>query len=228
MPRILIADDHREARRAQRQLLEQHAGWEVCGEAENGEEAVEKTAALHPDLVVLDLSMPKMSGVEAARAIHKTMPQLPILLFSMYASNSVMTGEFRNVGFSGAVDKSSASQQLGEAIETLLKGGTYFDGSAASASSSSDHSLGPSGSPLGPTARSPVLAETPLTGAEPLEAQMGSPLAADNLPQTSGGAVDAAMGSTAMAGDMTDGSGTDPDAESGAAGLMSAEPEPAS
>ncbi|MGA9733808.1 MAG: response regulator transcription factor, partial [Candidatus Acidiferrales bacterium] len=129
MARILITDDHAEARRGVRRLLEGHPGWEVCGEAENALEAIEKAAALKPDLVILDLSMPKMSGLEAGRIIHRAAPQLPLLMFSLYAGDPQMMAEFRDAGFSGDVNKATANL-LSEAVETLLRGGTYFQSSA--------------------------------------------------------------------------------------------------
>jgi DNA-binding NarL/FixJ family response regulator len=130
--RILIADDHVEARRGARRLLEEHSGWEVCGEAENGLEAIEKAARLKPDIVILDLSMPKMSGLDAARVIHSAAPQIPLLLFSLYAGDPQMTAGIRGAGFSGDVNK-AAAHQLIAAIETLLQGGTYFTSAAVPA-----------------------------------------------------------------------------------------------
>jgi len=72
--RILIADDQELERQGLRSLLESHEGWEVCGEAEDGDEAVAKAAALSPDAIILDLAMPRMDGLEAARHIHKAAP----------------------------------------------------------------------------------------------------------------------------------------------------------
>ncbi len=129
MARILIADDHPEARRGTRELLEQHPGWEVCGEAVNGLEAIEKAAALKPDIVIIDLSMPKMSGLEAGRVIHRTAPQIPLLMFSLYAGDPQMGDGFRAAGFSGDVNKASANL-LTAAVEALLQGGTFFHSSA--------------------------------------------------------------------------------------------------
>lgn len=125
MARILIADDHAEARRGARALLEAHPGWKVCGEACDGMEAIEMAAALKPDIVILDLSMPKMSGVAAARVIRSTAPGLPVLLFSLYAGDPQMSDGFRRAGFSGDLNKAAADLLI-EAVETLLQGGTYF------------------------------------------------------------------------------------------------------
>ncbi|MFZ0884894.1 MAG: response regulator [Candidatus Acidiferrales bacterium] len=129
MARILIADDHPEARRGARELLEAHQGWEVCGEAVNGMEAIEKTAALKPDIVILDLSMPKMSGVAAARMIRGMVPDVPLLLFSLYAGDPQMSDGFRAAGFTGDLNKAAADLLI-EAVEALLQGGTYFQSAA--------------------------------------------------------------------------------------------------
>lgn len=129
MARILIADDHAEARRGARELLEVHPGWEVCGEAIDGMDAIEKAAALRPDIVILDLSMPRMSGLDAARLMRSTAPELPLLLFSLYAGDPQMYSRIRAGGFSGDINKAAANLLI-EAVETLLQGGTYFQSSA--------------------------------------------------------------------------------------------------
>lgn len=142
MARILIADDHAEARRGARELLEAHPGWEVCDEACDGMDAIEKAAALKPDIVILDLSMPKMSGIAVARMIRTTAPDLPLLLFSLYAGDPQMNGGFRAAGFSGDLNKATADRLI-EAVETLLQGGTYFQSammrSAAIADAAATH-----------------------------------------------------------------------------------------
>ena len=76
-------------RRALRSLIESHEGWEVCGEAEDGDEAVPKAAALNPDAIILDLVMPRMDGLEAARNILKASPSVPIILHTLYHSAQV-------------------------------------------------------------------------------------------------------------------------------------------
>jgi two-component system, NarL family, response regulator NreC len=127
MPRrILIADDHSEARRAIRRLLAGHSGWVICGEAENGLEAVEKAETLKPDIVVLDLSMPKMNGLEAAKIIHAASPGLPLLLFSINGGDLQARNEIRAAGFGGAVSKANGWLLL-EAIERLLDGKTFLN-----------------------------------------------------------------------------------------------------
>jgi DNA-binding NarL/FixJ family response regulator len=87
--RILIADDHELVRQALRSLIESHQGWEVCGDADDGDEAVTKAAELCPDVIILDLAMPRMDGLEAARHIHKAAPHIPIILHTMHSSPAV-------------------------------------------------------------------------------------------------------------------------------------------
>lgn len=87
--RILIADDDHLVRLELRSLIEGHAGWEVCGDAEDGDVAVAKAAALSPDAIILDLAMPRMDGLEAARRIHSAAPRVPIMLHTMYPSPEV-------------------------------------------------------------------------------------------------------------------------------------------
>jgi DNA-binding NarL/FixJ family response regulator len=84
MPRILIADDHPTVRHYVRQVLEAEKGWAVCGEASTGREAVAMTAVERPDVVVLDLSMPELNGLEAAREIHEKFPQTEMLILTMH------------------------------------------------------------------------------------------------------------------------------------------------
>jgi DNA-binding NarL/FixJ family response regulator len=162
MARILIADDHPQARRGAREVLELHAGWEVCGEAVNGLEAIEKAAALKPDIVIIDLSMPKMSGVQVARVIHSTAPQLPLLLFSLYGGDPQLSGGFRAAGFSGEVNKAAANLLI-EAVETLLRGGTYFQSSAVPRAIVTDEAASQTEQP--PAA--PTAAATPQSSPEP-------------------------------------------------------------
>jgi DNA-binding NarL/FixJ family response regulator len=123
--RILIVDDHKVTRERVRHLIEEHAEWSVCGEAENGEEAVEKTAALKPDLIVMDLSMPKMNGLEAARAIHATDPAMRMVLFSINANEPLLGPQLADAGFRGVVNKAEG-WLLADAIRHVLAGGIFF------------------------------------------------------------------------------------------------------
>jgi len=129
--RILIADDHAETRQATRRLLAGYPEWVVCGEADNGIDAIEKAATLKPDLVILDMSMPKMNGIEAAKIIHTADPKLPLLLFSVNSSDIQAIEEVRAAGFRGFLSKANA-WLLPEAISVVLQGRTFLDGHASS------------------------------------------------------------------------------------------------
>ena len=88
--RILLADDHPIVRRHVRNVLLHEKGWEVCAEAKTGREAVLMTAAVQPDIVVLDLSMPELSGLEAARLIHEQFPDMEVIILTMYEPFELM------------------------------------------------------------------------------------------------------------------------------------------
>jgi DNA-binding NarL/FixJ family response regulator len=125
MTRILIVDDSAEILKGLRKALEEHPGWEVCGEASDGLEAVSKTAELDPDVVILDLSMPKLNGFQAGRTIHAAVPKLPLLLFTQHNFEAQIEREARDSGFSGGVTKGSYDL-LVAGIESLLRGETFF------------------------------------------------------------------------------------------------------
>ena len=123
--RILIADDDTPIRRLLRRLIEEHAGWEVCGEAVNGADAVSKAGELSPDLVVLDLAMPQKNGFQAAREISKSTPTVPMLLLTVQQVSSELVHEARKAGFRGAVSKCTGSEVV-KGVETLLRDGNFF------------------------------------------------------------------------------------------------------
>jgi|HubBroStandDraft_6_1064221.scaffolds.fasta_scaffold47371_3 two-component system chemotaxis response regulator CheY len=102
---ILIADDSLFIRKALCELFAQEEAFEVCGEAENGREAVAKAQELHPDLVLLDLSMPVMNGLDATRVLKRLMPEVPVIMFSGY-SDSLTEKEARSAGVLALVSKS--------------------------------------------------------------------------------------------------------------------------
>ncbi|MEP6643011.1 MAG: response regulator, partial [Acidobacteriaceae bacterium] len=87
--RILIADDSPDMRKSIRSLLERKPGWEVCGEASNGQEAIDSAMKLTPDIIVLDLVMPVMDGLQAARKIAVIAPKIPTVMLTMYASEQL-------------------------------------------------------------------------------------------------------------------------------------------
>ena len=117
--RILIADDHSAVRSVLRALIESHADWQVCGEAVNGFEAVVKTEELKPDLLVLDMAMPIMDGIRAAREISKASGTLPILMHTMHSSPTLDL-EAQKAGVSQVVNKCESGDKLIIVIENLL------------------------------------------------------------------------------------------------------------
>lgn len=123
--RILIADDHDIIRRGLRQLLMAKPGWEICGEAKNGREAVAAAAQLKPDVIVMDISMPELNGLEAARQLQKTSPQIGILILTMYFTDQLVR-EVIDCGARGYILKSDADKELVNAVEALANRRTYF------------------------------------------------------------------------------------------------------
>lgn len=119
LARILIADDNDVARGRLAELLHTHDSWNVCGEAVNGQQAVSKAAELEPDLIVLDLAMPVMDGLQAAREITRAQPSIPIVLFTVHDLPAVEL-EAKKVGIRQVVSKSDFAALL-SAIEKLLK-----------------------------------------------------------------------------------------------------------
>jgi DNA-binding NarL/FixJ family response regulator len=103
--RILIVDDNAIIRRSLRTCIEQNTGWEVCGEAENGQDAIEKVMELHPDLVTLDWQMPVMNGIEAAREISRLcLPPPTMLMMTLYDSGR-LTQEAHAAGIKEVLSK---------------------------------------------------------------------------------------------------------------------------
>lgn len=123
--RILIADDDASIRRLLRRLIESHADWVVCGDALNGQEAVGKAAELTPDVIVLDLAMPEMNGLQAAKEISRIRPDLPMLLLTVQNVSKELTSQAAHAGFRGAVSKSTGSEVV-RGIETLLERRNFF------------------------------------------------------------------------------------------------------
>lgn len=123
--RILIVDDHEVVRQGVRTILRSRPEWEICGEAANGQEGIESIKALNPDIVILDITMPVMSGLEAAPHIARLGLRSRILIFTMHESERLLT-EVRAAGAQGLVHKSRAGRDLILAIDTLLSGGSFF------------------------------------------------------------------------------------------------------
>jgi len=124
MKRILIADDNPAVRRGLRDLIANTDGWDVCGEAVNGREAIERARELHPDMLLLDLVMPGMNGFDTARELARVEPNLPILLCTVQLSPYVVR-EAEKVGIQGAVSKSKVSQ-ITDGISAVLRHETFY------------------------------------------------------------------------------------------------------
>ena len=117
---ILVVDDSALIRRMIRETLEQHDGWEVGGEAANGREGIQKAQQLKPDLIVLYLAMPVMNGLEAARALKRLLPRVPLLMFTNFDADHVQR-EALAAGVRSVVSKSGSLQRLVTAIEGVLE-----------------------------------------------------------------------------------------------------------
>ncbi len=122
--RILIVDDNPTVREQLNAILNTQKDWQVCGEAVNGREAVDRVHELHPDLVIMDFSMPVMNGLQAAQVIHADTPETPLILFSIFVSAQLVK-EAQRSGFSGVVAKEHV-EELTEGVDTVLKQGKYF------------------------------------------------------------------------------------------------------
>jgi DNA-binding NarL/FixJ family response regulator len=116
--RILVVDDHAVVRRGVRSLLESHQGWEVCGEATTGRDAVEQSRQLRPDVVVMDLSLPELNGLDATRQILKDTPGTEVLVLTMHRSEELARDVLR-AGARGYIMKSDADEHLIAAVDTL-------------------------------------------------------------------------------------------------------------
>src|SRR6185437_11943464 len=123
--RILVADDHDLLRRGLRNVLEAEPGWEVCGEAHNGVEAVAKAEQLKPDIAILDITMPEMNGLEAAKQIRKASAKTEILALSMHYSDQLIR-EVLDAGVRGYVIKTDSDRDLIGAVRALANHKPFF------------------------------------------------------------------------------------------------------
>jgi len=128
--RILVADDHELVRHGVRALIEGHGGWGVCAEACDGREAVEKALQFRPDVVVLDIGMPNLNGLEATHQILRSVPQSRVLILTMHESEQVVR-EVLEAGARGFLLKSDAGRDLVAAIEALERQKTFFTSKVA-------------------------------------------------------------------------------------------------
>lgn len=123
--RILVVDDHEVMRMGIRNLLEAVPHWSVCAEASNGTEAIEKSVQFQPDIIIMDITMPGMNGLEAAGEIGKVRPEIPVIMFSLHLSDDLIK-HFQTGGIRGAVGKGEAARDLVDAVKKVLGGGTFF------------------------------------------------------------------------------------------------------
>ena len=128
--RILLVDDHQMFREGLKAVLKSESDFHVVGEAENGIQAVEMSRELAPDVVIMDISMPEMSGIEAAGKIHAESPAVKIIILSMHTEKRYILGALK-AGATGIVAKNSASAELLTAIETVVSGQTYLSPSVS-------------------------------------------------------------------------------------------------
>jgi DNA-binding NarL/FixJ family response regulator len=125
--RILVADDHDVVRQGIRRVLEAQPGWIVCGEAIDGREAVALAVALQPDVVVIDISMPGLNGIDATRRIRKLVPKAQVIVLTMHDAEEVI-GEALDAGASGCVLKSDSGRALAAAIHAVRRRELYVSG----------------------------------------------------------------------------------------------------
>lgn len=123
--RILIADDSRTVRHSLHGLLEQNPNWKVCAEAVDGVDAVAKAQQCSPDIIILDFFMPGMTGVEAARALGRVLPSVPILIVTLYITAELVK-QAKAAGIKGAAPKSD-TRQIFNGVEALINKETFFE-----------------------------------------------------------------------------------------------------
>lgn len=123
--RILIADDHEMVRQGLRRVIEEQTGWSVCGEGKTGREAVEQAKQLHPEIVVMDFSMPELNGLEATRQIRAALPRTEVLILTMHDSEQ-LAREVLAAGARGFMLKTDAGHSLVTAINALAQHRPYF------------------------------------------------------------------------------------------------------
>jgi DNA-binding NarL/FixJ family response regulator len=124
VPRVLIVDDHAAIRRGVQGILHSFPEWELCGEASNGQEAVQLAESLKPEVIIMDVSMPVLNGLEATRIITDVLPEIKVLLLTLHSSTELVRSAFR-AGARGYVLKSDAEQELVRALHVVLGEGTY-------------------------------------------------------------------------------------------------------
>jgi DNA-binding NarL/FixJ family response regulator len=123
--RILLADDHEIVREGVRAMIQRQPGWEICGEAATGREAVAQAEKLKPDIVIMDVGMPELNGLDATRQIRRVLPKVEVLIFTANETEEIVRQVFQ-AGARGYLLKTEASKHLMPALEMLCKHRTYF------------------------------------------------------------------------------------------------------
>jgi DNA-binding NarL/FixJ family response regulator len=124
MPRVLIVDDHAVIRRGVQGILSTYPEWDLCGEADNGQDAIRLAGELTPEVIIMDVSMPGMNGLEATRIIHDLLPETKVLLLTLHSSSEFVRSAFL-AGARGYVLKSDAENELVRALNVVIGEGTY-------------------------------------------------------------------------------------------------------
>src|SRR5271169_1760152 len=125
MPRLLIVDDHAFIRRGVQAILQSFPEWELCGEAGDGEEAVRLAEVLKPEVILMDVTMPGLNGIEATRVIRKSQPKIKIVLLTLHESTEILRNGFR-AGATGYLLKADAEQELLKALRIVVADGSYI------------------------------------------------------------------------------------------------------
>ncbi len=125
MPRVLIVDDHAFIRRGVQSILQAFPEWELCGEAANGADAIPLVDALNPDVVLMDVTMPGMNGIDATRIIRHSHPRVKIVLLTLHESAEILRSGFR-AGANGYLLKADAEGELMKAMRVVVAGGSYI------------------------------------------------------------------------------------------------------
>ena len=125
MPRVLIVDDHAFIRRGVQSILQAFPEWELCGEAGNGTDAIPLVEQLDPDVILMDVTMPGMNGIDATRIIRQSHPRVKIVLLTLHESSEILRSGFR-AGANGYLLKADAEDELMKALRVVVGGGSYI------------------------------------------------------------------------------------------------------
>jgi DNA-binding NarL/FixJ family response regulator len=125
MPRVLIVDDHAFIRRGVQTILRSSPEWEFCGEASNAADAIRMVDHLNPEIVLMDVTMPGMNGIEATRIIRNTHPDVKVILLTLHESSEILRTGFR-AGASGYLLKADAEEELMKALRIVTGEGSYI------------------------------------------------------------------------------------------------------